>query len=675
MSSVSSPNSGGGGAADGPNIVDTLAATLGAGSNTGSATGILIDATDTIALASNADVRWSSNTTAGGLPDIRLARSGSLEIFEAYNSWAGDTILDSALVVSSPPKGGTGATYSDILAGRNIIIDTAAPFIGGLYPGIFAINRDTEATSYIQFYSYDNTQSFMQSAIGNFQIHVGLSGIESGSTASEKTNAIVITSALDKGPTIVLCNGPKTIINQIIGSSGLIQGSGRPIGWSSTISAGANPDIYLKRVGPGLLYTSGVHRANTIEVANEINPNALAISNSGIALIAFSVPRTSISATGWFGGLLVGPNSASGVKLVTDSNGGLLIRQAADAAAGHLTVQNLTVLGTQTGGGAAAANAFTTGIILRDEAAVSPNSGVLLRSNGAGQLRITSQGGAGGAPIHVSLINTASISMGAGPPNAITNEMLNLAGTSNTNMINLVARASAPQLTFNNDIDGFYGNNESVGFAYHSIDKWRTNATGLSMGSTPILMGSNTSHVDWSIHRSAIDTATISGNLTATGFVTPNSGLVIGPMSNSGVIITDNRNGGIILMGAGGTTVGTLQAAKRVVSNTGVDANPVQIAIGECGSVFTNEGAQQLNARRLPQCSGGLHYGFAVQNAYGMKIYAASGNTIRFDNLVTISSGFITSTTQGSYAKLLGINNTEWITESSMGFWQVQTTP
>jgi hypothetical protein len=120
-------------------------------------------------------------------------------------------------------------------------------------------------------------------------------------------------------------------------------------------------------------------------------------------------------------------------------------------------------------------------------------------------------------------------------------------------------------------------------------------------------------------------------------------------------------------------TDGYIQALKKVSASTAGTGSPGLISMSESRSVFTNEGTTVLNGRQLPQCSGGLSYGFAIQDADGIRIYAGSGNTIRIDANVTISSGYVESTTVGSYLDLLGINNTQWFATHAMGVWAVQT--
>jgi hypothetical protein len=107
-------------------------------------------------------------------------------------------------------------------------------------------------------------------------------------------------------------------------------------------------------------------------------------------------------------------------------------------------------------------------------------------------------------------------------------------------------------------------------------------------------------------------------------------------------------------------TAGTLVAAKT-------SAYPVVAT--EPRTLFTNEGASAGVTFTLPTAVANLSYTFVVQDADGVTITAASGDTIRFAGTVTAAAGSIASTTIGSTITLVAINATEWIAISVVGTW------
>lgn len=96
---------------------------------------------------------------------------------------------------------------------------------------------------------------------------------------------------------------------------------------------------------------------------------------------------------------------------------------------------------------------------------------------------------------------------------------------------------------------------------------------------------------------------------------------------------------------------------------------PVTVSALDCSSVYTNEGASAKIVFNLPTAVAGYKYTWVVQDADGIDITAASGDTIRFGSTVTAAAGTITSTTIGSTITLVAINATEWVATSLMGTW------
>jgi hypothetical protein len=79
------------------------------------------------------------------------------------------------------------------------------------------------------------------------------------------------------------------------------------------------------------------------------------------------------------------------------------------------------------------------------------------------------------------------------------------------------------------------------------------------------------------------------------------------------------------------------------------------------GEVYTNEGASSLVEFTLPSAVAGLFFGFIVQDGSGIRVTAATGDTIRIASAVTAAGGSIENTTVGSVFQFTAINSTEWV--------------
>lgn len=88
----------------------------------------------------------------------------------------------------------------------------------------------------------------------------------------------------------------------------------------------------------------------------------------------------------------------------------------------------------------------------------------------------------------------------------------------------------------------------------------------------------------------------------------------------------------------------------------------------DLNGVLTNEGATALITRTITAI-GGNRYVYVVQDADGIRVQAASGDTIRVMDKVTAAAGYIESTTIGSVVELLAINSTEFVAVSIHGVW------
>lgn len=239
MSSIvgpTSPSSGGGGG--GGNVVDTLQDTLGAGDRTGTASGILVDDGDLLAMASGAKITFSSNSNPGGLPDVIIQRSGIR-----------------TLAVNQPGGGGASLLANEVKSNSVIVGPGSA--------SLCAVQIDN-----------DSNTGWYGSA--NASLSAAING----------TQRFAISSAAS--------------------------------------------------------YTAGF-----IAMGSSIPGAHIALARSGVGLLGVYEVNTSAPASGHFGGVIIGPLSASGIKLTSDNNGRLLV-QNGDGVAGDLTTNNLVVGGTIT---------------------------------------------------------------------------------------------------------------------------------------------------------------------------------------------------------------------------------------------------------------------------------------------------------------------------------------
>tara|TARA_R110002126_G_scaffold596_4_gene3701 strand:- start:2571 stop:3902 length:1332 start_codon:yes stop_codon:yes gene_type:complete len=91
----------------------------------------------------------------------------------------------------------------------------------------------------------------------------------------------------------------------------------------------------------------------------------------------------------------------------------------------------------------------------------------------------------------------------------------------------------------------------------------------------------------------------------------------------------------------------------------------------ESGTTFTNEGATAEVPFNLPTAVAGLRYCFIIQDADGIQVNAAAGDTIRIAGSVSATAGLVEATTIGNVVELVAINATEWVAKSVIGTWTV----
>jgi hypothetical protein len=97
---------------------------------------------------------------------------------------------------------------------------------------------------------------------------------------------------------------------------------------------------------------------------------------------------------------------------------------------------------------------------------------------------------------------------------------------------------------------------------------------------------------------------------------------------------------------------------------------------GRGGVAVTADGTESvaLITRTLPTAAISATYRYIVQDADGLKIVAAAGDTIRIGpSYVTAAAGYIQSYTPGATVTLQGVNATEWHVTDITGDWSSAT--
>lgn len=102
-------------------------------------------------------------------------------------------------------------------------------------------------------------------------------------------------------------------------------------------------------------------------------------------------------------------------------------------------------------------------------------------------------------------------------------------------------------------------------------------------------------------------------------------------------------------------------------------SGPVSLTANDSGNVYTNEGALAEVEFTLPTAAASLNFTFIVQDVDGVKVTAATGDTIRIAGDVTPTAGNITAATIGNVVLLVAINATEWMAVQYVGTWTVST--
>ena len=130
---------------------------------------------------------------------------------------------------------------------------------------------------------------------------------------------------------------------------------------------------------------------------------------------------------------------------------------------------------------------------------------------------------------------------------------------------------------------------------------------------------------------------------------------------------------GVIRVTDGNTGIGSILSKALVEANTAGSGAPNVLVGIESGTILTNEDATAQNYHTLPTAVAGLVFEFVVQDADGIRVVAATGDTIQDVGTVSATAGYIQSTTIGSVIRLAAINATQWVVMSKQGTWTVDS--
>jgi hypothetical protein len=160
--------------------------------------------------------------------------------------------------------------------------------------------------------------------------------------------------------------------------------------------------------------------------------------------------------------------------------------------------------------------------------------------------------------------------------------------------------------------------------------------------------------------------ASDSGALSLNGGLSLHAGSPAGIGATAGVILSAS---GVIRVTNGATGLGSTLTSRLVEANTAGVGSPNVLVANESRSLFTNEGVTAMNHHTLPAAAAGLEYMFYVQDADGITITAAAGDTIRVAGSASSAGGTAANSTIGGFIQLIAINATEWVAGATQGTW------
>lgn len=137
-------------------------------------------------------------------------------------------------------------------------------------------------------------------------------------------------------------------------------------------------------------------------------------------------------------------------------------------------------------------------------------------------------------------------------------------------------------------------------------------------------------------------------------------GAIVARFDSNGIRLVTNKG----IFGDGGGYIGQGVVHFVTTSTAGV-GSPQALASTNSFDTQTNQGSTAKNYKTLPGAIAGYTFPICVQDADGIRVTAAAGDTIRQGASVTATGGYIESTTQGACLTLQGMNTDEWFVLST----------
>jgi hypothetical protein len=163
-----------------------------------------------------------------------------------------------------------------------------------------------------------------------------------------------------------------------------------------------------------------------------------------------------------------------------------------------------------------------------------------------------------------------------------------------------------------------------------------------------------------------------------TGFFFPGSTQI--GFSIVGTQVAEFDNVGLDVLGttaSTSTTTGSIRNAGGI-GNAGIIYTQVPVELrttsfsvpaGGSFATYQNTGATAQTVCTLPTAAANLKYTFIVGDTDGVRVTAASGDTIRIAGTVSGAAGYVENATIGSTLTLVAIDATQWIATAVNGTW------
>ena len=120
-----------------------------------------------------------------------------------------------------------------------------------------------------------------------------------------------------------------------------------------------------------------------------------------------------------------------------------------------------------------------------------------------------------------------------------------------------------------------------------------------------------------------------------------------------------------------------LANASRLGKSSLQSSAPNVLLVSESLKVLMNEATlAELNYHTLPLAAAGMIFTFIVNvggGANGIHVVANTGDTIQANGQTSIAAGYLESTIAGSVIRLICVDGTEWIADTIIGTWLLET--